>query len=154
MCPWKCISLPSSLHKKLRKLGIISGIFPVNDPPVVDMFEWTGALASFGVPEFVSRKLLISCSEISNHFSFCEFHPEDVKILFVNQIRGIPIGNNPISLTTRNEIDGRFQCSSAGHDVFKPALPSPFQKRSRNCFDFETIKLRVSSESLSRLFIK
>ncbi len=30
--------------KKLWKLGIISGIFPLNDPPVVDMFEWTGDL--------------------------------------------------------------------------------------------------------------
>ncbi len=142
------------LKEKFWKLGIISGIFPLNDPPVVNMFEWTGDLAIFGVPKFVSGKLNISWSEILDHFSFREFHPDEVEILFVNQIRGIPIGNNPICPTTRNEIDGGFQCSSAGPDIFKPDLPNPFQKRYRNCFDFESIKLCDSSEFFSRLFIK
>ncbi len=86
--------------KGLWKLGIISGFFPMNNPLVVDMFEWTGTLASFGVPNFVSRKSIVAWSEISAHFSFCEFHPKDVEIIFVSQSRGIPIGNNPISPTT------------------------------------------------------
>lgn len=126
----------------------------MNNPPVVDIFEWTCPLASFGVPKFLSRNWIVAWSEISHHFTFCEFHPEAIEILFVNQIRGILIGNNPIRPTTQNKTDGGFQCSSEGPVVFKPDLPNPFQKRNRNCFDFEIIKLRDSTNTMTRLFVK
>ncbi len=82
------------------KLGIVKSIFPMNHPPVAGVFEWTGRVSSPGIPEFVNREMIVRWSDISSHFSLREFSPDELELVFVNQVRGIPIGNNPISNST------------------------------------------------------
>ncbi len=51
------------------KLGIVKSTFPLNDPPVVDLFKWTGRVSSPGFPEFDSLKEIGEWSDISFHFT-------------------------------------------------------------------------------------
>ncbi len=108
------------------KLAVISRIFTMNDLPVVGLFNWTGTVASIGVPKFAVRNTINAWSKISGNFTLHGFHPKDIELLFVNQIRGIPIGNCHFCPTTRNVKDRGFQCLSLGPDAFKPKPPSPF----------------------------
>ncbi len=51
------------------KLGIVKSTFPLNDPPVVDLFKWTGRVSSPGFPEFDSLKEIGEWSDICFHFT-------------------------------------------------------------------------------------
>ncbi len=87
-------------------------------------------------------------SKILRHFTLCEFHQKVIELHFVNQVRGIPIGNHLICPTTRNEKDGKFQCLPLEPDVFKPKLPSPFRISNGINFNFDTGQLRHLEECL------
>ncbi len=50
-----------------------------------------------------------------------------MKLLFVNQVRGTPIGNIMICNTSGSEVDGGIQCSNDGPDVFNLKVLFPIQ---------------------------
>jgi len=135
-------------------LGIVRGIFPMNIPPAIDLFEWVGPLQCFGTPKFASIHEIKCWSEISAHFLLREFNANDIEFIFVNQIRGIPIGNSPISPSTRNKSDGGIQCSSSGPDVFSPQIQSPFQNHARVTFKFDRLKLKETSFQQSNIYVR
>ncbi len=120
------------------KLRIVRSIFPLNDPPVVDLFKWTGRVSSPGFPEFVSWNENVEWSDISFHFTLQELSPDGMELVFVNQVRGIPIGNDPISDNTRNSRDSGIQCSSSGPNIFSPQILSISGNRERErVFQFQ-----------------
>ncbi len=68
---------------------------------------------------------------------------DSLQLLFVNQVRGIPIGNLPICNTCRSEVDGGIQCSVDGPDLFNPTVLFPVccnQSQLETLFD--SIELR------------
>ncbi len=83
-------------------------------------------MSSPGFPEFVSLKGIVESSDISFHFTLQELSPDEMELVIVNQVRGVPIGNNPISDNTTNCRDGRIQCSSSQPDIFSPQILSIF----------------------------
>ncbi len=70
----------------LWNLGMLSGIFPMNFPPLLDVFEWSGPVVSVNVQNFVDQKAINDWSRESDHILLCEFHPKDIELNFVNQI--------------------------------------------------------------------
>ncbi len=65
----------------------------------------------------------------------------DIKLIFVNQIRGVSIRNDPICPTTVNADDGGVQCSLFGPDIFSPEVPSEWNHGTPESFDFASVKL-------------
>ncbi len=134
--------LPSSTD---WKLGIVKSIFPLNNPPVVDLFEWTGRVSSPGFSDFVSLKDVPEWSDISFCFTLQELSPDGMELVLVDQIRGIPIGNNPISDNTGNCRERGIQCSSNGPDIFSPQISTIFGNKERKHFNFNSLSIEVGN---------
>ncbi len=77
------------------------------------------------ITNFFHDKIVSECSDISHHFSYREFSANSLQLLFVNRVRGTPIGNLLICNTCRSEIDDGIQCSVDGPDVFDPIVWFP-----------------------------
>ncbi len=135
------------------KLGIVRSIFPMNDPPAIDLLEWTGGVSDTGVPSFASPKFIETWDDISSHFTLREIDPGNVEIVFLNQVRGIPIGNNPVSENTRNCSDGGIQCSSDGPDIFSPNVPTFSRNDNRSRFSFDSVQIGVDDVAFSDVFV-
>ncbi len=90
--PWKCGSFPFAHCWIIVETWNNKQHFPMNFPPVVDVFEWTGPVASVGVPKFVKWNAIKDWSSVSDHFLLHEFHPTYIELFFVNQIQSTHIG--------------------------------------------------------------
>ncbi len=126
----------------------------MNVPPAIDLFEWVGPVRCCGNPKFASIHELKCWSKISTYFLLREFNANDIELIFVNQIRGIPIGNSPISPSTRNKSNGGIQCSSSGPDIFSLQISSPFQNLARVCFKFDKLKLKETLFQQSKIYVR
>ncbi len=135
------------------KLGIVRSIFPMNVPPAIDLFEWTGGVSDTGVPSFASLKFIEKWDDVSSHFTLREFDPKNVESVFLNQVRGIPIGNNPVSENMRNCSDGGIQCSSSGPDIFSPSVPSFSRNDNRSTFSFDSVRIGGDDVAFSDAFV-
>ncbi len=107
------------------QLGILQAIHAFNVTNQIRLFEWIGPVTISGTPDFVHDIMISEWCDISHHFSYREFTSNSLQLLFVNQVRGTPIGNLPICNTCRSEIDGGIQCSVDGPDLFIPIVPFP-----------------------------
>ncbi len=65
-----------------------------------------------------------------------------MELVFVNQVRGISIGNNPILDNTRNCSDGKIQRSSSRPDIFFPKIQSIAGNQEREHFNFDSITIK------------
>ncbi len=70
----------------------------LNTSKQILLFEWIRSVMESGIPDFVHNKMISDWSDIAHHFIYKEFLCDSVELLFVNQVRGIPIGNLPISV--------------------------------------------------------
>ncbi len=76
---------------KVWKLGIVKSNFPINYPPIANLFQWTRGLTCVGVPEFVTLKKIAMIGWIlliNSHFKSLTLMTLK---LFLNEIQGIPI---------------------------------------------------------------
>ncbi len=94
-------------------------------------------------------------SDIAHHFIYKVFSGDSVELLFVNQVRGIPIRNLDISNNCRNEVDGGIQCSVDGPDVFKPIVPIPSRKNHSELENlFDSIELQYDEVPFSKSYLE
>jgi len=78
-----------------------------------------------------------------------------LQLLFVNQVRGIPIGNLPLCNTCRSEVDGGIQCLVDGPDLFNPMVQFPICcNPSQLEILFDSIKLWYNEVPFSKTYFK
>ena len=137
------------------RLGILQAIHVLNTSKQILLFEWIGPVTELGMPDFVHDKIISDWSDIAHHFIYKVFSCDSVELLFVNQVRGIPIGNLPISDNCRSEVDGGIQCSVDGPDVFKPTVPIPSWKNHSELENlFDSIELQYDEVPFSKTYFE
>ncbi len=119
------------------------------------LFERTGPITIAERSDFVHDKIISNWSDIAHHFRYRELLGDSLQLLFVNQVRGTPIGNLPICNTCRRDIDRGIQCSVDGPDVFNPKVPFPICcNPSQLEIPFDSIELLYDEVSFSNIFWK
>lgn len=91
-------------------LGIIQSVHLLDSSPSNNIFEWAGPVITHRISGFAQERFLSKWEDSATHFMFWMFSPSDIEMLFLNQIRGIPIGNETICSTCRSEIGGGVHC--------------------------------------------
>lgn len=122
------------------KLGIIQNLFPSNKFPLVRLFCWIGEISCLGNASFSSPNSR-TWNDVKSHFVLESHFLSDIELIFVNQIRGESIRNDPICPTTVSADDGGVQCSLFGPDIFSPDVPSAWNHGTPESFDFTSVKL-------------
>ena len=137
------------------RFGILQAIHLLSTSKEILLFEWTGPVTKSGVPDFVHKKIISEWSDIAHHFHYKSFSIDSVQLLFVNQVRGILIGNLNISNNCRNEVDGGIQCSVDGPDLFNPTVPKPSCKNQSELEKlFDSIELQYDEVPFSKTYFE
>ncbi len=66
--------------------------------------DW--GVSCVGVTEFVTLNKIDKWLNVAHHFTLQEINTDDIEMVFLNQIRGIQIGNNLIYKNTRSDHNG------------------------------------------------
>ncbi len=127
-------------HETGWKLGIIQNLFPLNKLPLVWLFSWSGEILCLGKPSFTSPN---SCTwnDVKSNFMLESHILSNIELIFVNQIHGESICNDPICPTTLYADDGGVQCSLFGPNIFFPDVLSAWNPGTPELFNFSSMKL-------------
>ncbi len=79
-------------------------------------------------------------TDLSHHFQLEKLETEEIELLFIYQVCGIPIGNKPICSSIKNVVNGGMQSSKFGPDVFDSDIPKS-KSGGKERFNFDTLKL-------------
>ncbi len=72
-------------QSKSWSLGVISGLFPLNNPPIAQVYRWNAEVSSYGIIKFAEENFT-SWNDVSSQFSLVEVEIRNVDLKFVNQI--------------------------------------------------------------------
>ncbi len=135
-------------------LAIIQHLFAVSDEPIAGLFQWIGGVSAHGEPSFACKPRQL-WSDVSSDFKLSSHVLMDVKLLVVNQVRGVYIHLDPICPSTTNSIDGGIQSSDSGPDIFSPVIPTAWVYRDDGSFDFNDVKINnfFTAETLPKTYI-
>lgn len=75
------------------KLGIVKSFFAMDAVPHANIFIWLGSLDILGTPKFGTVLGLKKWTDIKHYFHLEKLEVEEIELLLVNQVHGIPIGN-------------------------------------------------------------
>lgn len=101
-------------------------------------------LVGFLTLEFLNLPLATTLKngQISHPTSHFESFLQKIqKLFFLNQVRGIPIGNDPVSKHTRSCSNDQIQCSSHGPNIFSPPVPTFSRNENRLHFSFNSVAI-------------
>ncbi len=108
---------------------------------VNSIFHWISPLHLTFQKDKSYKDIVEDWFDVSCHFELCQYLLDGIEMIFFNQIRVIPLGNNPISPTTRCTWDSAVQCSSTGRGIFFPDICSSFWNSKLSSFSLDLLQL-------------